>query len=294
MVVDRKSTEDSRRIQKKQYNYELALKIIIIVLLLIFLVSSTIACIEYRKLRSVTPEIYYDVTDWSDWEGVDYKIEDQRLILSRYKYYAPCAMTRILPEDSPQETAVIKTSITVTKFTDSNYTILTTYNPSGSLSVIISVSGRLGIVQSPDEFPEYSNTKELTDKKHDLYFVLNTPESIASIYIDGTHVITNEWDGYLYPLQEVWLGSFWVGGRIGYGAPLDVAMDSFTIGDENLLFQNYSIYQFFKDNPIYLFIPLIALLLICVACYALNRIKKENTPNNDSIVNSYPDQRHTG
>lgn len=286
MSGDRTNTRTSRRIKKKQDNYKLALKIIIIILLLIFLVSSSIIYMKYHKLTSVTPETYYDVTDWSNWEGVDYEIKDHRLLLKRYKYYAPYAMTRILPENSPQEIAVIKVSVAVTKFTDSSYTILTAYTPSGSLSLITDTTGRVGITRSPDEFPEYSRDRVITSKKHDLHFVINTPESIASIYVDGTHAITADWDGYLYPLQEIWLGSFWVGGQTGYGAPLDVTVEGLTVGDENLLFQDYSIYQFLKDNPLYLFIPLILLILICITCYLLDRSRKKDLANKLIVDNS--------
>ncbi|WP_409252675.1 hypothetical protein V1502_01745 [Bacillus sp. SCS-153A] len=212
---------------------------------------------SYQKsLTASTPtEIYYSTDfdtvndEWiltdANWLS-DYQEQKGIMKLSRQNYFSPNMMTEFSTDQSPPETFVFKVTTRVRSFTESAITIATIYFPTGPLSIVVNNNFELGISNDFNAKPTYSDNATIDqDKWEDIYVFVDGTSNEASVYLNDEKIMTQPWLGETFPLQEVWLGSIWVGGGGGYGVTTDVAFDNLVIGNEYLLPQ-----QSFTDHVI--------------------------------------------
>ncbi|MCA1031197.1 hypothetical protein LCL95_09195 [Bacillus timonensis] len=202
---------------------------------------------SYQKsLTASTPtEIYYSTEFDSannEWVLTDAKWLSEYhelngiMKLSRQNYFSPNMMTEFSTEESPPESFVFKVTTRVRSFTESSMTLATLYFPTGPLSIVVNNNYEIGLSNDFNAKPTYSDDATIQpDQWEEIYVFVNGTSNEATVYLNDEKIITQPWLGETFPLQEVWLGSIWVGGGGGYGVTTDVAFDSLFIGNEYLL-----------------------------------------------------------
>lgn len=190
---------------------------------------------------------------WQRWEGVDHSLqEDGSVAIKRGEFYAPYLMLELQKDEVPGEVAVIGARMKIEGFSGQAYTLLTAYTVSGPVALVVSRAEgdrcRLGIAGTVDQAPHYAGSAFLEQTWHDLQLVLDDREGMVYAYLDGKREVSTEWGGPLYPLREIWLGAFWVGGSSAFGVPVNQVVATVTLGDEMLLPADRTFGQFFSDR----------------------------------------------
>ena len=224
---------------------------------------------DYLALKETEPIIYYENdNEWSGWQGMDETIAEGTLSINRQIYYAPHAMYYFTLDQVPQINAAIKMNTRVKGFTSRVYSIVTLFFPGGNVSLVTDKDYRLGLMSGPQGDITYSDKGALSDELHDLYLFLDEPNGEISVYVDGNRVLSKERDFIVYPLQEVWIGSVWVGGGNDLGVGLGHDVKSFILSDESIILANYTygetLRQNLREKEWLQLLPLIAILLIVV------------------------------
>ncbi len=244
---------------------------------------------DYRALKDIEPEIYYENDEqWNTWKGMDHTVSEGVLSIDRRVYYAPHAMFFVPMDNLPQIDVAIKMNTTIKGFTAGAYSVLTVFTPSGNISVVADKQNRIGIMTGPQGEITYSATGAYTESKaHDLYLFLDEPNREVSVYIDGRRVLNVERDIIAYPLQEVWVGSVWVGGGNDLGVALGHEINSFIVSDNAIILANYTfaenMRQNFRDKTWLWAFPALSALFILAAIIWGILTKKKNKKQANAI-----------
>ncbi len=218
----------------------------------------------YRDLQGRPYSSYLQDDSWSRWEGVDNTERDDGTIsISRDRYYAPHMMTYLQTTEAPQEVIVVKVRMALERFTGQALNLVTAYTPSGEVSLIIKREGetryQLGLLTDHSATPALGNSSFGEGSNwQDIYLVLDGRKKMAYGYLDGTRQVSMAWNGTVYPLMEIWLGSFWVGGNNNFGVPVGLLIKYVTVSDENYLAANQSFQEYLwreMENRTWLWAP---------------------------------------
>jgi len=234
---------------------------IIIALLTLALVAFLVAYF-YQGYQDLLGRPYSNLLQddsWGRWQGVDYtENDDGTMSINRDRYYAPHMMTYLQTAEAPQEVAVIKARMALDRFTGQALNLITSYTPSGAISLIIKRDGsnryQLGLLTGHDQDPALGSSSFGEGSNwQDVYLVLDGRENMAYGYVNGNREVSMDWNGTVYPLMEIWLGSFWVGGNNNFGVPVGQFIEYVTVGDENYILANQSFLEYarreLESNP---------------------------------------------
>jgi len=229
---------------------------LVIALLVLLLVAGTTLYLYrgYNLQQPAAPEPGSNLLaeSWQRWEGVDHNLqEDGSVRISREEYYAPHLMLHLKRDEVPGEVAVISARMKVESFSGQAYTLLTAYTVSGPVALVVSRAEgdryRLGIAGAVDSAPHYAESAFQEQTWFDLQLVLDEREGLVYVYLDGKREVRAEWGDPLYPLREIWLGAFWVGGSSAFGVPVNQVVAAVSLGDEKQLPAGSTFGQYFSD-----------------------------------------------
>jgi hypothetical protein len=218
-------------------------------ILLLLIVSSLIIYSIYayqKSLAASTPvEVYYSTefnelnSDWTTYDATtlsDYHGQTGVIKLARNEYFSPNMMTTEGLRNIHTDTFVYHFKARLHSFTQSSVTLSTLYFPTGPITIVANKEHQIGVATDFKAEPIYSNAEEIKkDTWEDIYVSVDGLGNEVTLYLNENKLMTIPYKGETYPLQEIWLGSIWVGGGGGYGIPTDIAFDELHIGNESLL-----------------------------------------------------------
>jgi hypothetical protein len=238
-----RSSKSTKKKKKKKKKKRLLFPILLLLLLCFF----GYLYYSYQKYLTTigSPEIYYSApfTDEpKDWVMYDanwldtYYAQEGTVKLERNEYFSPHMMTTDKLDAIPSDTFVYHIRTRMNSFTSSAITLTTLYFPTGPLTIVVNKDHQIGISNDFHAKPEYSNVSEIKkDTWEDIYVHVNGLNNEVTVFLDNEKILTVPWKGETFPLQEIWLGSIWVGNVADYGVSQDIAFDEIKIGNEALL-----------------------------------------------------------
>lgn len=202
----------------------------------------------YNYIKEIPDEHIYFVETFDEgtksWEGLDFTLVngesdgDKTVNLSRKKYLAPHLMYDLPTELSPPESYVFRFHVKVTSFSNDTVTLGTLWFSTGPIAIVMDKSGRLGVATNlfsqPIYGPKLSKVLE-KDKWNIIDIQFDNKSNKYILYLNGNKIMSNDYLGETYPVQEIWLGAIWVKGAGNYGVPTNISYDDIILANEGIL-----------------------------------------------------------
>lgn len=224
-------------------------KIFLGILVFIFLTTFIFYLINwYKYIKEIPDEHIYFIETFDEgtknWEGVDFSLEDdesdvdKNVNLSRKKYLAPHLMYKLPTEFSPPESYVFRFHVKVTSFSNDAVTLGTLWFSTGPIAIVADKNGRLGIGTNLFSQPIYASKSAKVlekDKWNIIDIQFDNKSNKYILYLNGNKIMSNDYLGETYPVQEIWLGTVWVKGAGNYGVPTNISYDNIILANEGIL-----------------------------------------------------------
>jgi hypothetical protein len=249
----------------------------VVFLFLAYLLLLELVHSGYRN-RAQDYEVYLP-PGWSGWEGLDYTVENDIVLLSSDIYMAPHVKLEVGNLMQRHSSAAIRTTGFLGSYTGGAYTLLavkTTLND--TLVVAVDREGRLALVSEPLQEPIFTagaalGGDHLLIDDYELLLLIDRSSRLCDVYLNGNRVISEEWAGAENPVALVWTGSIWIGGAADYGAPIEHEIYDLEIGSAEMVTAYQSFGSYLGENiPRWILaLPLALWLLLLVIIILLTR-----------------------
>ncbi len=236
---DRERTGGGKRKRARKDNFRRDLILILISFFILFIVYIVVLEPTLSDYRYMVHEYeIYLPAGWDQWEGIDYTMAGDNILLSREKYMAPNLELEIGDLLQRHSNAVFRNTGRLGGHTGGAYTVFAVRTTAGDmLAVAVDRQGQLALVSDPMAAPEFSESRVLfgaskLEGEYELLLLIDRGTTNCELYLNGTKVLEEQWPGAENPVTKLWIGSIWIGGGANYGAPIDHEVYEFTVGSK--------------------------------------------------------------
>jgi len=145
------------------------------------------------------------------------------------------AVHRVRAEEQPTGSFVFEFHVKLVRFTMGAVTIAALVFPTGSVAVVVSRDGRVGLAFDLFEPPTYGMLRLRMGEWQKIQIHMDYENERIRLYLNDELALEEGLRGRRPPLLELWLGTIWLGGAGNYGMMMECYFDDVLLGDESLV-----------------------------------------------------------
>ena len=144
-------------------------------------------------------------------------------------------MRRVGAEEQPTGSFVFEFHVKLVRSSMEAVTLAALVFPTGPVAVAVSKDGRVGLGFGLFEPPVYGGLKLKRGVWVKVQLHIDYEGERVELYLDDEKALETGLRGRTLPLQEIWIGTIWLGGAGGYGMVMEAYYDDVALGGEELL-----------------------------------------------------------